>query len=797
MIMKTNNIFKSIMLLAAAMFSIVSCEETIEPGSETVEPEFPELVKDSNVEAGSFITLTFSANMDYVVSVPKDNLLWFWIQDGAFEVDRLSGKVEPGQKVKVTVRIGVSDIEEFDVNRSCKVTLTMGGRSEVIAEYMRPAKERVLNVYAARCENGEFVKDQSGNYEYIISDEATAVELIWSAEDADFRMPLKVDSNIDWTIMLPDWAEVIGMPESATGVHEIVLTGASLSEVSGNVAFMQDDVLLKELEVSVSSCAEVAVFSAEFDEVGGFVYDEAGESVYTDESVDALSLVWPGTDYRMPVRIDSKCDWSIELPEWLTVRYDGDEPENKRGTVYLTFVGNPLYYPMEDTTEDVVFSYEGQRVHKVSVTIPGSGDRFSYGIDMSLTSWEFNADAELLTTLGYQDIPATAWFSGTKNASVVVVETADGKMVRENPSWLKTDVQAYVSGADVLQHRTVTVRPELNDGPERSALVLFCMDTYQAEDWFGADGSLKEDMGAYAVSLVQYGSDLEYVTMLSSEDDMAWAGAMFAKSENPRLYVDSKFGATDYAYELTYTNEYASDEAMMSFSKAYDSYKVFNAAKTDKTSDEKFWLSFVGSEDKKSGTVKMDYDTQIEGYLVFYDAEGNTLAVIKCTYDPEVEIGPKITAEFTVQSAADAAEKGYTLEHLTQGELFDMYNDGHTPLYHLRYTSEGSPMKVILSSMIKTHTVSPEVLKSCFLVNGKVFDSYFGATDNLLGEVEPDAEGAVEIHMSIPDNISELIQAYPNELSQCTSTMIRGVMNFTKANGDIVLILLCTLDLSE
>ena len=65
------------------------------------------------------------------------------------------------------------------------------------------------------------------------------------------------------------------------------------------------------------------------------------------------------------------------------------------------------------------------------------------------------------------------------------------------------------------------------------------------------------------------------------------------------------------------------------------------------------------------------------------------------------------------------------------------------------------------------------------------------------GEIEPDADGAVEIHMDIPDNIGELISTYPDELQNCTETMVRGIINFTRANEDLVLTIVCTLDMSE
>ena len=133
--------------LCAAM--AVSCEEP-EPPVPPVEPVFPTMTEKNDVEPGSVLTLSFEANMDWTVSVPSEGLLWFWIQDGEFKVDKLTGKVSEGGKEKISVSIGVSETEEFDVNRSCDVTLTMGGKSQVIAKYMRPAVNRTISVYSAK-----------------------------------------------------------------------------------------------------------------------------------------------------------------------------------------------------------------------------------------------------------------------------------------------------------------------------------------------------------------------------------------------------------------------------------------------------------------------------------------------------------------------------------------------------------------------------------------------------------------------------------------------------------------------
>ena len=162
--MKTMNIIRSFAaIFAVSALMAASCDNPTPDGPDTpdvVKPEFPTLVQNNEVAPGEVLTLTFQANMDWTVTVPSVTFQWFWIQDGSFKAEKVSGNVAEGQKETVTVQIGVSDTEEFDMNRSCDVTLTMGGESKVIAKYMRPAKNRTISVYAAAVE-GESVKHKN------------------------------------------------------------------------------------------------------------------------------------------------------------------------------------------------------------------------------------------------------------------------------------------------------------------------------------------------------------------------------------------------------------------------------------------------------------------------------------------------------------------------------------------------------------------------------------------------------------------------------------------------------------
>ena len=87
--MKKNNIsgFFAALVMGSALFA-ASCEK---PSGETPVPEFPQLIE-KTVAPGESVTIPVQANMDWEISVPENGLQWFWIQDGAFQLYRLSGK---------------------------------------------------------------------------------------------------------------------------------------------------------------------------------------------------------------------------------------------------------------------------------------------------------------------------------------------------------------------------------------------------------------------------------------------------------------------------------------------------------------------------------------------------------------------------------------------------------------------------------------------------------------------------------------------------------------------------------
>ena len=84
--MQTINKYMTVVLFAASVFCTVSCDDPqpIEP----VTPAFPELVENLAVQAGDTLALTFTPNLDWELTVPKDTMDFFWLSMAVFSMTK-------------------------------------------------------------------------------------------------------------------------------------------------------------------------------------------------------------------------------------------------------------------------------------------------------------------------------------------------------------------------------------------------------------------------------------------------------------------------------------------------------------------------------------------------------------------------------------------------------------------------------------------------------------------------------------------------------------------------------------
>lgn len=334
--MKTRRFFNAIISISAAFALLMSCtpEDVVEdqnqeqdkPGQgQAGNPVFPDLVENYSVAPGETLTLSFVPDMDWTVSIPDESLQWFPIMDGTFKVSEISGKAS---STPVSVTLKVSDVEEIGQNRSVDVSLTMGSKTQVIAKYMRPAKEASISVYAAKVENDEFIfaEDGSGNHAYEET-EAEEINLIWPVGTNGFRTSIKVESNFEWIISLPEWAEA-DVPENTLGEVMMNIIGEPanypLEGGEGKIQFKMKDQVVKEYTITIPPCNDKFGFTlsgvpslifngdGEYEVAAGFEAAPARGTVFGPEDVKIFAIEKNESGYTT-----DEATWvNIKVADW-------------------------------------------------------------------------------------------------------------------------------------------------------------------------------------------------------------------------------------------------------------------------------------------------------------------------------------------------------------------------------------------------------------------------------------------------------------------------------------------------
>ena len=182
------------MLFAGLSLTISSCNDSDANGDEPSNPIFPEAVETA-VMPGDTYTLRFETNMDWEASIPASAAQAFYIQDGTQQTLRTQGKAGNAE-----VEVGCYDIESFDDNLSCEVTLTMAKQSKVIATLTINNQERSLVLRTSKEEDGGFVYGTEGlRYEYN-EEPAESIDLIWPIGNSGYMYPIVVEANFAWRL---------------------------------------------------------------------------------------------------------------------------------------------------------------------------------------------------------------------------------------------------------------------------------------------------------------------------------------------------------------------------------------------------------------------------------------------------------------------------------------------------------------------------------------------------------------------------------------------------------------------
>jgi hypothetical protein len=217
--------------------------------------------------------------------------------------------------------------------------------------------------------------------------------------------------------------------------------------------------------------------------------------------------------------------------------------------------------------------------------------------------------------------------------------------------------------------------------------------------------------------------------------------------------LTAALGTTDHVYTLTYESPYSRDEAFMTMTIPFSSYKVFSSddLATDRSDEEGFWLSFMNAGDANNYGVVDMYSNEMPlpaeptvGYVVFYNSNNEVLAIVECVSPvKEEEVLPEIP------EGAFEDEDGDTVENA------DIYFADKTAASNAKATlvrvlettdkttkeemSEGAivlkltvpadtPVEIALTEACKYYQM-PYALSSYISVNGEAYSETMGILD--------------------------------------------------------------------
>ena len=317
---------KKLFSILAVLLVVTSCV-----GGDDVEqskPTFPEAVE-ARVMPGSTFDIAIAPNFDWEVAVPQSVAAYFSIQDGE---NRLYKK--RGLKGEYTITIAVADVELFDIEPVCEVTMTMQGQTQTIATLTMSCTERELKVYPVAIEDGVFAYATDGEQTYAYLDTEITAEgmtMIWPAEMSLYSTRVKVESNFNWVIDgTPEWISPI--EGGSAGVTELWIKGDEtkypMSSQSATLNFVdatETDKVVASIKVTIPAATDI--FSVEgltaqtiFNYKGHLYSSMIGEYIEGSANASVLAIDGSAVVAVEFTEVAGLAQATLN-PEWLTLDY--------------------------------------------------------------------------------------------------------------------------------------------------------------------------------------------------------------------------------------------------------------------------------------------------------------------------------------------------------------------------------------------------------------------------------------------------------------------------------------------
>lgn len=445
--------------------------------------------------------------------------------------------------------------------------------------------------------------------------------------------------------------------------------------------------------------ADLAIYQAERDAQGAFIYSPSGDISYEETPAAALSLTWPRglSAYNLPVKIVSNADWAVSdnHPQWLTV----SKTEGKSGETLMNIVGNPYFYPLDTEHGSIEFVdiHSHSTICNVPISIDGCKDIIF--INMDHGNMDFNIFGEYYSNGTWTAAGCPIYLTSTLDAEIIAAGGADWiQVVCETPGGEQN--------GKIIQDRFFHIKAEANSGAPRTAVML-AVPGYIAKDLDRSNIS-RDIIEKYQFAQVsQVGIDpsmgWSVISPVNDAYTMAVYGAGLSRTPSDDPDYESLFQtySTDEIYTLTYNNWYSSEKAFLASTKSFESCSFIDYYSSSEWNYSDF-ISIVYPEADNHNMFFFDISYFEEGaqtIAILRDTESEVVAVIICrmseNYWPKVEYTDihfcnLDFADPETDPDGEFLPHGAILEELTSGNLYNRYADHGIPVYRLRYESEES-----------------------------------------------------------------------------------------------------------
>lgn len=320
-------------VLALVALAVTACTPPPDEGGEGQTPEvvFPEQIT-ADVTPGEIYTLTFEAPVKWEVSVPAETAAWFRLLDGENTVLSLRGTETGTQQVQIKV----TDVTDYTQIHTCNVSLTMDGRTEVVAVLTLAVAQRDASVRVAEYSEADnyFAMDSTGMYVYG-EQLVEKVDMRWI--NSQFMQRVAVTANFNWSLVgeIPAWltlsatsgAEGVTEISMRTVIEELPLEPTTVPFVISDYTDAENPVEVANFEINFQGCAKVHTwdmnYTLKFNTLGDY-YDPLALT-YLPTAATGNVIAPNGVVFYTVVKMGEKL-YHDRYSSWFTLTV-GDYPE--------------------------------------------------------------------------------------------------------------------------------------------------------------------------------------------------------------------------------------------------------------------------------------------------------------------------------------------------------------------------------------------------------------------------------------------------------------------------------------